>query len=274
MTADVTAVIACFNYGAYVGEAVQSVLRQPGPRPHVIVVDDGSTDPATHAALDALPAEVEVVRQPNAGVCTARNTGIARARTPFVLCLDADDRLAPDVLPALRAPLEADVRLGFAYGWHRFFGAWSGELRFPAYDPLGLLDRHQIGLTALTRIEVFRDTGGFDPVFTRFEDWELWLNALAHGWRGVRVPVVVLEYRRHGASKLVADRRGYRAMRRQAVRKHRGLYARRRELAAESNLGLPGRLVHRLYWGPRPLPARVEAALHRAWFSPSRPRHG
>jgi O-antigen biosynthesis protein len=270
VTADVTAIIACFNYGAYLREAVESVLGQPGRVPHVIVVDDGSTDAATRAALDALPAHVEVLRQANAGVCAARNAGIARAATPYVLCLDADDRLAPGALPLLRAPLEADPALGFSYGWHRFFGAWSGTLRFPAYDPLRLLDRHQIGLTALARSEVFRDTGGFDPAFTLFEDWELWLNALAHGWRGVCVPAVTLEYRRHGASKLAADRRGYRAARRQLMAKHAPLYARRRELARGSPQGLLGRVVHRAYWGPRPLPAALEGALYRAWFARSR----
>ncbi|MEA2373598.1 MAG: hypothetical protein QOD53_61, partial [Thermoleophilaceae bacterium] len=49
---DVTAVVACFNYGGYVGEAVASLLGQEGGPPRVVVVDDGSTDPSTHAALD------------------------------------------------------------------------------------------------------------------------------------------------------------------------------------------------------------------------------
>ena len=54
---DVTAVIACFNYGRYLREAVDSVLDQ-GAR--VVVVNDGSTDPKTHEVLEALPEVVEV----------------------------------------------------------------------------------------------------------------------------------------------------------------------------------------------------------------------
>ena len=79
----------------------------------------------------------------------------------------------------------------------RFFGDWEGELRFPPYDPYALLYRHTIGLSALARREVFEDTGGFDPDFRQFEDWELWVNALAHGWRGKQVDAVTVEYRRH-----------------------------------------------------------------------------
>ena len=258
---DVTVVIACFNYGRFVGEAVASALAQTGP-PEVVVVDDGSTDPATDAALAALPTQVQVVRQANAGVCAARNAGIDLARTPFVIVLDADDRLAPGSVALLRDALERHPEAGFAYGHHRFFGDWQGELRFPPYDPLRLLDRHLIGATALVRREVLADTGGFDASFALYEDWELWLAALAHGWHGVRIDAVTLEYRRHGASKLGADRRRYRELRRQLQTKHAELYARRDELRAQSRLGPAGRMIYRWYWGPRPVPAGVERMAH------------
>jgi glycosyltransferase involved in cell wall biosynthesis len=264
---DTTAVVACFDYGAYIEEAVRSLLEQEGGAPHVVVVDDGSTDPATHAALERLPAAVEVIRQQNAGVAAARNAGIARADTPFVLCLDADDRLAPGALALLRAALARHPEASFAYGHHRYFGDWTAEMRFPPYDPLRLLDRHLIGLTALARRELFADTGGFDPSFEAFEDWELWVSALAHGHRGVRVDAVTLEYRRHGASKIAADRPVYRRMRKRLQAKHAELYRSRPRLARESSLGPVGRRVYRYYRGPRPLPARLERALYEVVLS-------
>ena len=252
---DTTAVISCFNYGRYLREAVDSALAQ-GAR--VVVVDDGSTEP-----LPALPAEVDLIRQENQGVVAARNAGLARVQTPFVIVLDADDRLAPGALDALRAPLEANPKLGFAYGRMRFFGDWEGELRFPPYDPYALLYRHTIGLSALTRREVFVDTGGFDPAFEQFEDWELWVNALAHGWRGRQVDAVTVEYRRHEGSKHGSDRRVYRQAFGQLKAKHAALYRERDRLAADSALGPLGRFLHRSFWGPRPVPAALEQGLHR-----------
>src|SRR6188472_2062364 len=91
--------------------------------------------------------------------------------------------------------------LGFAFGFMEFFGDMSGVVRFPDYDPYRLLYRHTIGLTALARSKVLQATGGFDPAFPYYEDWELWLHALAHGFEGSRVPVVALHYRRHGGTK-------------------------------------------------------------------------
>jgi glycosyltransferase involved in cell wall biosynthesis len=261
---DITAVVACFNYGAYLPEALASLLGQAGGPPRIVVVDDGSDDPATLAALEDLPAGVELVRQRNRGVCAARNAGLARVATDYALVLDADDRLAAGALRALRAPLERDPSLGFAYGLMRFFGDWEGVLRFPPYDSYALLYRHTIGLTALMRRELVADTGGYDATFEQFEDWELWVNALAHGWRGQRVDAVALEYRRHGATKLRADRARYRQAFAGLRRKHAALYREPAPLAAQSRLGPVGRLWYRLWWGWRPLPAGVETALHRA----------
>lgn len=266
-SSDVTVVITCFELGAYVGEAVDSARSQAGP-PHVVVVDDGSRQPATLTALNALPDGVELVRQENRGAAAARNAGLARVRTPYALVLDGDDRLADGALERLRQPLDADPRLGFAYGLMEQFGEMSGVLRFPPYDPYALLYRHTIGLSALARTAVFEQTAGFDAAFGAYEDWELWLHALARGWRGRQVPAVTLHYRRRTGSKHAADRREYRAAVRRLRAKHRDLYARRAELARESALGPLRRAVYRGYWGPRPVPAAVETALYRLLWRP------
>lgn len=272
MNDDVTVLITCFNYGAFLAESVHSALAQEGGEPRVIVIDDGSTDPRTLAELDRLPPRVELVRQSNTGLPEARNAALRRVRTPYVLVLDADDRLTPHTLRCLRDPLEADPALGFSYGIVRFIGAWEGVLKMPPYDPYRLLFRHNIGSTALIRRELFEDVGGYDPGFTGYEDWEFWLHALECGWRGRRVDEVTLLYRRHGTTMYQGARLRYRATYRQLRHKHAALYARagRRRLAAESDLGGANRLIYRWWWGLRPLPARVELALQNILW---RPRH-
>jgi glycosyltransferase involved in cell wall biosynthesis len=276
--ADVTVVVTCFNYGRFLDEAVRSALDQEGGPPRVIVVDDGSTDPETAAALGALPSGVEVIRQPNAGLSAARNTGLRRADSRYLIVLDADDRLAPGALVALRAPLDtawqvpADggpgTRLGFTYGRMRYFGAWEAEIPLPAYDPFKLLYRHTIGSTSLMHRAVFDAVGGFDPAFPAFEDWDFWLTALERGYHGLQIPELTFEYRRHGSSMLTGARRRYRQLYRQLRRKHATLYTRssERRLAAQSDLGLAGRVLYRWFWAWRPMPARVEKAVYGVFF--------
>jgi glycosyltransferase involved in cell wall biosynthesis len=268
---DVTAVVTNYNYARFLGEAVESLRSQAGGAPRIVVVDDGSTEAGTEAALErAEAAGAVVVRQPNQGVAAARNAGLAHARTPYWLVLDGDDRLAPGALARMREQLERDAGAAYAFGFMRFFGSMSGVVRFPDYDPYRLLYRHTVGSTALARAEVLDATGGFDPAFAHYEDWELWVNALAHGQQGRRVDAVTLEYRRHPGTKFADDRRNYRASWKALRRKHADLYARRDELAARSSLGPADRAACRVFWGPRPVPAAVEGALHRLVFRPGR----
>ena len=270
MNEDVTVVITCFNYGAFLAESARSALSQEGGQPRVIVVDDGSTDAHTRAELERLPSQVELVRKANAGVAAARNTGLRMAHSSYALALDADDLLAPDALLRLREPLEQDPQIGFSYGIMRFFGAWEGVLTMPPYDPYRLLYRHNIGPTGLIRRELLDDVGGYDSAFSGYEDWEFWLQALECGWRGRRVEAVTLLQRRHGPSRHLGARPRYHAIFRQLRRKHASLYRTdsRRRLQAESDLGRAGRFIYRWWWGWRPLPARVELALQAALWSP------
>jgi glycosyltransferase involved in cell wall biosynthesis len=262
----VTVVIPCFNYGRFVGEAVRSALGQNGGAPQVVVVDDGSTDPATVETLDALQPPVRLLRTANGGPAAARNAGAAAADTPHLLFLDADDRLPAGALDALRPPLEADGALGFTYGRTHFFGDLGGELGLPAYDPYRLLHRSLVSATSLLRREAFDAVGGFDPEVPGYEDWDLYLGLLEHGWEGRRVDAVTLEYRRHGLSGFGADRRGYRSRYRALRRKHSRLFARRAELARRSDLNAPGRLLYRTFWAWRPVPAALERAVYAVVF--------
>lgn len=266
MSGDVGVVIPCFNYGRFLKEAIDSVTSQSLTPAQIVVVDDGSTDQDTLQVLDELPACVELIRQRNQGVCAARNAGLRRLKTRYLLALDADDRLAVGALAALLEPLEDRPQLGFTYGYTRFFGDWEGIIRFPPYDPYKLLYRHIIGPTGLMRSELVADTAGFDGNFPHYEDWEFWVNALAHNWRGERIEAVTFEYRRHGPSKHGADREHYRRTMSALKRKHKHLYAKRWQLAREGKLGLWPRLVYWVFWGMRPVPRRLESFLHRlAW---------
>ena len=99
-----------YNVCEYLLTAVQSVVEQPGPKDwECLLIDDGSTD-GSAAFCDALAGMlpgVKAIHQPNQGVSAARNTGLRAARGRWVLFLDGDDCLAPDLLPQLRQTIES-----------------------------------------------------------------------------------------------------------------------------------------------------------------------
>jgi glycosyltransferase involved in cell wall biosynthesis len=262
---DVAVIVPCFNHGEFVGEAVRSALEQEGGPPRVVVIDDGSTEPATARALASLPDQVVVVRQENAGRSAARNAGAAATDTAFLLMLDADDRLPPGSLRRLREALAADPKAGFAYGKLRYFGAWSSEIDFPDFDPYKLLYR-SIAWMGLVRREAFEQAGGFDTSLAGYEDWDLVLALVERGYGAAQLDSVVLEYRRHESSSLEGDRRNYRSNYRALRKKHAPLFQRRGELAEGSDLSPLGRLTYRTFWAWRPIPARLERAIYSRRF--------
>lgn len=99
-------VIATYNYGCFVGRAIDSVLGQTLPDHEVIVVDDGSTDD-TPERLHAYAGRIVSVRRENGGQASAYNDGIARARGRFICILDADDELLPDALEIFASHVRA-----------------------------------------------------------------------------------------------------------------------------------------------------------------------
>jgi glycosyltransferase involved in cell wall biosynthesis len=101
---NISVVIPAYNSAAYIGETIDSARNQTQPPFEIIVVDDGSSDDtATVAARHG----ARVVRQKNAGVCAARNTGILTACGDWIALLDHDDVWEPRKLERQAAAVAA-----------------------------------------------------------------------------------------------------------------------------------------------------------------------
>ena len=90
----ISVVIPNYNYGAFVGAAIDSALALDWPEVEVIVVDDGSTDDS-RTVIARYADRVVTIHQENAGQAAACAAGFARARGDVVIFLDSDDLLHP-----------------------------------------------------------------------------------------------------------------------------------------------------------------------------------
>ncbi len=221
-------VVTCHDLGAYLDEAVASVLAQTVPDYEIVVVNDGSTDEATCALLRTYARpRTRVVHSERRGLPGARNLGAAHSRGRYLCMVDADDILEPRYLERSLAELQQSPELAFASHWFRAFGDEAWDWMPTDCSLATLLRENTVNGAALLRRDVFESLGGFDESFTDgCEDWEFWVRLTAAGYRGTIIPEFLFRYRRRAASMSREMHRtpGMRTLHAQLMRRHEALF--------------------------------------------------
>ena len=110
-------IIPAFNAEKTIENCIKSVQKQTYTGWEIIVINDGSTDKTAENAKKILPHS-NVITTKNAGVSSARNTGISLSKGDYILFLDADDSLPPNSLELYERTIRtknADLIIGSFY---------------------------------------------------------------------------------------------------------------------------------------------------------------
>jgi len=205
----VSVLIPCFNYARFLADALESALRQSRPDlpVEVLVIDDGSTDD-TAAVAALFGARIRYLRQPNAGLSAARNTGMREAANDLVVFLDADDMLAPDAVLHLLACRQRAVRPpAVLAGRDRAIDLKGKPMSdtIPATGTLvpisarRLVLRNRFAPGVLADRRVLLALGGFDTSLQASEDRDMWIRVATQHPVALLDRVVLLK-RDHGAN--------------------------------------------------------------------------
>ncbi len=224
----VSVIIPCFNAEPFVARTLQSLRDQRFEAWECVVVDDGSTDQSAQIAASYAAADprIRLLRCPNGGVARARNAGYAAcaSESDYLLFLDADDCLKPEMLQVLVDYLERRPRVCLVYCTFicvddrdqllspgdpraleivRYAPGTLGVRRLPADVPAtpfvsifalwaGLLPSN-----SLLRRSVYDQTPGWDEVMGRpGEDTDVFLQMSLRG-EVHYLPRALVRYRRH-----------------------------------------------------------------------------
>lgn len=87
----VSVILCNYNYGQYIGEAINSVLSQTHENVELVIVDDGSTDNSRDIIAAYTDVRIKKIFQDNSGQAAAFNAGYERCSGEFIAFLDSDD---------------------------------------------------------------------------------------------------------------------------------------------------------------------------------------
>ncbi len=193
MNPKVSIIIPNYNYGKFIAQALESVLRQSFRDYEVIVIDDGSTDNSCEIIeqySERFGTKLKCIVQSNQGVAVARNNGILKARGDYIAFLDADDIWLDYALQSLVDAIEGS-NCGLVYGNVEYFDVAMEKrmgIRFTSNSELvpyrgkdcfAKLFVHGNFIpmdAAIMRSSVFKKSGLFDKRFRCGEDLDMWMR--------------------------------------------------------------------------------------------------
>jgi len=199
----VSVIIPCYNYAGYLREAVESVVQQTFKDFEIIIVNDGSTDNTKEVAEELIlkyqnDYRIKLINQQNSGQpAIARNNGIKESKGEYILCLDADDKIAPTMLEECFFTLEANPSLGIAYTHRQDFDGADNLVKALEYNFETLKLQNIMSVCSLFRKKAWEEVGGYRTNVKGLEDWDFWIAIGEKGYYGKLISKPLFFYRRH-----------------------------------------------------------------------------
>ncbi|MBW4596873.1 MAG: glycosyltransferase family 2 protein [Brasilonema angustatum HA4187-MV1] len=111
----VSVIVPNYNYAKYIGETLESALRQTYPHFEVIVCDDGSTDNSCDIIANFVrkDSRIKLVCKQNGGVATALNAAYQESKGEIICVLDADDIWLDNKLQRVVEAFKSQPKFGF-----------------------------------------------------------------------------------------------------------------------------------------------------------------
>jgi glycosyltransferase involved in cell wall biosynthesis len=200
----VTVLMPAYNSELYLGEAIESVLKQTFQDFEFIIINDGSTD-ETGVILDwyrQQDSRIQAYHVHHQGYVPLLNMGCQLAQGKYIARMDADDISLPDRLTKQVAFMEAHLEIGLCGTWVKTIGQTAGLVwTYVADDPnircQLLFDSVLAHPSVMIRRDLFERMGVYyDSCFEPAEDYELWARAAKYAYLA-NLPEILLLYRVH-----------------------------------------------------------------------------
>lgn len=200
----VTVLMPVYNGGAYISQAIDSVLSQTFHNFEFLIIDDGSTDNSIAVSSSYPDGRIRILKNDkNLGISKALNIGIQNARGKYIARMDCDDVNAAERFYKQVLFMEQHPEIGVCGCWVNAIDEMGkGHLwRFPI-EPEQikcqlLFCNTMAHPSVMLRRDTLEKTGiYYDALFQYAQDYKLWVE-LAKKIVLANIPEVLVAYRLH-----------------------------------------------------------------------------
>ena len=200
----ITVYIPSRNYGRFLANAIDSVLRQTYENWELIVIDDASTDSTADVMnLYRGHPQISLHRTSGIGLPAVCNFALSKASGDCIIRLDGDDVFDENILLILGTHLKQnpDVALVFPdyYLVDDFGEIYAHESGRRLYQDNHMLDMPPNGACMLIRKVVLEELGGYRVDLGAQDGFDLW-SRIRDRYKSANVSLPLFYYRRHGAN--------------------------------------------------------------------------
>jgi len=225
----IACIIASYNYGDYLIEAVESVLKQTILPDEILITDDCSNDDTQEISKMYVKKHPNLIKYNrnavNLGIVENFNKAVSLTNSEYIFFLGADNRILSNYIEHCANALDKSEDIGIAYTDYAFFGSRAKkiydkfkenrkkriihntyyQINFPVFNTLEevtneLKINNFIHGSSMFKRTCFKAVGGYVNG-QMAEDYNLFKRITNKGWMAVKAEETNLEYRQHSASQ-------------------------------------------------------------------------
>ena len=202
MIPKITVYVVSHNYGKYLSEAIESVLRQTFSNWELLIFDDGSSDD-TQKIMDLYRnhEKISCFTTKGVGLPAVNNLALEAAKGEYIVRLDADDKFEENILLIFDnyVSKKPDLALLFPdfYLMDESGEVFAHKMNSSPHEEDHLMDVPPNGACTLVKTNILKDLGGYREDLGAQDGLDLWLK-IKDKFPTYKINLPLFYYRRHG----------------------------------------------------------------------------
>ncbi len=181
--------IPTYNRSGFLTRSINSALNQSYENYEILIIDDGSTDNTRQIIESFNNSKIRYIYKEHTGIPDTRNRALAEAKGEFILWLDSDDEIFPNILELYIAKLNEQRNLELIYPNLQIIDEEGKQKQILKYQNWNNRQNEALqfalkigspfpNASSLVKKSIYEEIGNFDLEFKRAQDFDFWVRML------------------------------------------------------------------------------------------------